>query len=134
MVSLSISLFVLSRLLIHNTTFTAGISTAKINGSNTSVFTAAFTKDYHEIGTKDSATLPRDFVGGVGTATLSNRISHFFDLRGSSMTIDTGCSGSLVAIHQGVQSIRTGESDMSLIGGVNIMLHQDPFIYIGASG
>ncbi|KAH8900475.1 hypothetical protein GQ53DRAFT_862683 [Thozetella sp. PMI_491] len=112
----------------------AGIPAEKLVGSDTSVFMATFTKDYHELQIKDSETLQRNFIGGVGTATLSNRVSYFFDLQGPSMTIDTGCSGGLVALHQACQSIRLGESEVSIVGGVNIMLHQDPFIYIGAAG
>ncbi|KAH8680684.1 type I polyketide synthase [Xylariales sp. PMI_506] len=112
----------------------SGISMDRLAGSNASVFTATFTKDYHELQTKDPELLARNFMLGSGTATLSNRVSHFFDLQGPSMTVDTGCSGSLVALHQACRSIRSGESSISIVGGVNLMLHQDPFIYIGSSG
>ena len=43
---------------------------------------------------------------------MANRISYFFNLHGPSMTIDTGCSGSLVCIHLAAQSLRTGESSL----------------------
>ncbi len=54
----------------------AGIPMQKVAGSNTSVFTAAFSKDYHELHIKDPESLTSNFTGGVGTATLSNRISY----------------------------------------------------------
>jgi acyl transferase domain-containing protein len=44
------------------------------------------------------------------------------------MTIDTGCSTTLIALHQGCQSLRTGESDMSIVGGANVMLNPDNFV------
>ena len=56
---------------------------------------------------------------------LSNRISHFFDLRGHSMTLDTACSSGLIALHLGCQSIRTGESRASVIAASQLMLIPD---------
>jgi len=58
----------------------------------------------------------------------ANRLSHFFDLRGPSMAIDTGCSTTLTALHQGCQSLRTNESDMSIIGGANVIINPDMFV------
>lgn len=43
---------------------------------------------------------------------MANRISYFFNLHGPSMTIDTGCSGSLVSVHLAAQSLRNGESSL----------------------
>ena len=59
---------------------------------------------------------------------LSNRLSYYFDFRGPSLTVDTACSGSLVAIHLACQSIWNGECEMSLAGGVNVMLRPEYFI------
>lgn len=50
------------------------------------------------------------------------------------MTIDTACSTTLVALHQAVQSLRTGESDMSIVGGSNVMLNSDTFKTMGSAG
>ncbi len=50
------------------------------------------------------------------------------------MTVDTGCSGSLVALHQACQSLRCGESETAIVGAANVMLHQDAFIYLGSLG
>lgn len=44
------------------------------------------------------------------------------------MSVDTGCSTTLTALHQGCQSLRTGESDMSIVGGANIMFNPDMFL------
>jgi 3-oxoacyl-(acyl-carrier-protein) synthase len=61
----------------------------------------------------------------------SNRISHFFDLRGPSLTMDTACSSSLVALHQACQSLRNGESKSAIVGGCH--LNMLPEIWISMS-
>ncbi len=68
--------------------------------------------DYEQISMTDAQTTLADCATGNGNAILANRISHSFDLHGTSQTIDTGCSGSLVAVHQAVQDLRSGNSDM----------------------
>lgn len=103
----------------------AGISIEKVGGSNTAVYAAIFTRDYDRNIYKDPSDIPKHHITGNGEAILSNRVSYAFDLKGPSMTLDTGCSGSMVAIHQACQSLRTGESDMALASGVNLILSPD---------
>ncbi|KAF7554212.1 hypothetical protein G7Z17_g3048 [Cylindrodendrum hubeiense] len=112
----------------------AGLSIPKIAGSNTSVYAGIFTHDYHEGLIRDEDNLPRFLPIGTLSAMASNRISHFFDLRGASMTVDTGCSTSLVALHQAVLGLRTGEADMSIVGGCNLMLTPDVFKVFSSLG
>ena len=50
------------------------------------------------------------------------------------MTIDTGCSSGLVALHQGCQTIYSGESDMCIVGASSIMLSQDIFVDMSTLG
>lgn len=58
---------------------------------------------------------------------LSNRVSWFFDLRGSSFTLDTACSSSLYALHAACQSLRLGESRQALVTGSNLALYPSMF-------
>ena len=53
---------------------------------------------------------------------IANRVSYYFDLRGPSITVDTACSSSLVSIHPASQSLRTGDSNLALAAGVNLLL------------
>jgi acyl transferase domain-containing protein len=106
----------------------AGIALEDVAGSNTSVFAGSFFRDYHESLIKDPDALPRFLLVGSGAAMASNRLSHFFDLRGPSMSMDTGCSTTLTALHQGCQNLRTGESDMSIVGGANLIINPDMLV------
>ena len=112
----------------------AGITISDIAGSKTSVFAGALFRDYHDALMRDPETLPRYFMTGNGAAMVSNRLSHFFDLRGASATIDTGCSSGLTALHLACQSIRTGEATMSVVSGANVMLNPDMFISMSNLG
>ena len=100
----------------------AGIPMSSLVGTDTSCYVGSFSKDYTEMVGSDQEDLPLYHGIGTGTAILSNRISWFFDLHGPSISIDTACSSALVALHLGCQSLRTGESKMAVVGGVNFML------------
>lgn len=99
-----------------------------LQGSNTGVYAAVFSRDYDRIVYTDKDDIPRYQTTGTGDAILANRISYAFDLKGPSMTLDTGCSGSLVALHQACQSLRIGETDMAVAAGVNLILSPDAMI------
>jgi acyl transferase domain-containing protein len=55
---------------------------------------------------------------------LSTRVSYKCNLTGPSITVQTACSTSLVAVHMACQSIRSGECDMALAGGVSVRIPQ----------
>ncbi|THC94689.1 hypothetical protein EYZ11_005834 [Aspergillus tanneri] len=71
---------------------------------------------------RDPELSPRYRFTGTGAALASNRISYFFNMNGPSITFDTACSGSLVAIHAACQAIRYGEIRQALVGGANLIL------------
>ncbi|MCJ1434431.1 hypothetical protein MMC27_003799 [Xylographa pallens] len=78
----------------------AGLPLSRVTGSNTSVYAGVWTHDYHDGLIQDGDKLPRFLMIGTPPALAANRISHFFDLRGASLTLDTGCLSGLVALHQ----------------------------------
>ena len=65
---------------------------------------------------------------GHSRATLSNRLSYFFNLHGPSVTIDTACSASLVALHLACQSLRTGDARRAVVAGANVILSHEIMI------
>ncbi|OBT81690.1 Type I Iterative Polyketide synthase (PKS) [Pseudogymnoascus sp. 03VT05] len=112
----------------------AGIPLQKIKGSDTSVFMGVYARDYDRMIFKDLSHVPKLHMIGTGEAIVSNRISYLFDLKGPSMTIDTGCSGSMVAVHQACQGLRTGESRMAIVGGTQLVLTPDQMVPMSMVG
>ena len=82
----------------------------------------------------DTESLPSHHVTGTGKAIFANRISYYFDLKGPSFSLDTGCSASLVALHQACQSIRIGESKQAIVGGTNLILSPKTTMALGGLG
>lgn len=78
--------------------------------------------DYEQVVLRDPDWAPQYAATGTGNAILANRISYQFNLRGPSQTIDTGCSASLVAVHNGCQDLRTGRSSLAIAAGVGMIL------------
>nr|AHB82063.1 polyketide synthase [Jahnella sp. MSr9139] len=59
---------------------------------------------------------------GVAFSMAAGRISHYLGVTGPSLAVDTACSSSLVAIHLACQSLRAGECELALAGGVSLLL------------
>ena len=100
----------------------AGQNPLGLTGSQTGVFVAISNSDYARLVFQDVSDIDVYSSTGTNFSVASGRLSFFLGLRGPSMSIDTACSSSLVARAPGCQSLRYGECDMALAGGVNLML------------
>ncbi|MDN5898489.1 MAG: type I polyketide synthase [Brachybacterium sp.] len=103
----------------------AGESMDALAGTDVGVFIGGFTLDYkllQNYGVQSRYELAPNSATGMMMTMLSNRLSHAYDLRGPSMSVDTACSGSLVAIHLAAQAIWNQECSQALAGGVNVIL------------
>ena len=111
----------------------AGQTTAKLSGSQTGVFIGITVNDYLQLqNTLQGVDLIDAYrITGNSLNSAAGRLSYFLGLHGPSMAVDTACSSSLVAVHLACQSLRNGESNMALAGGVNLIL--SPEMSIGAS-
>lgn len=100
----------------------AFIPPGSLAGTRTGVFVGISSYDYSRLQFDDPERI--DAYAGTGNAhsIAANRLSYALDLRGPSMAVDTACSSSLVAAHLACQSLRSGESDVALAGGVNLIL------------
>ncbi|KJY25621.1 type I polyketide synthase, partial [Streptomyces sp. NRRL S-495] len=99
----------------------AGILPAALAGRRAGVFVGAIAGDWSTLTTGADA-ITRHSLTGVNRGLIANRVSHALDLRGPSLTVDSAQSSSLVAVHLALESLRTGESDVALVAGVNLNL------------
>jgi acyl transferase domain-containing protein len=67
---------------------------------------------------------------GSSFSSIANRLSYFLDVHGPSMAVDTMCSSSLTALHLACESLKRGECDAALVGGVNLSVHPQKFLYL----
>ncbi|MDE1145034.1 MAG: amino acid adenylation domain-containing protein [Azospirillaceae bacterium] len=102
----------------------AGIVPATLKRSRTGVFVGLSGDDY-TLAHRHSADLSRIdaySITGSTPSTAAGRIAYFLGLEGPAIPVDTACSSSLVAFHLACQSLRAGETDLGLVGGVNLIL------------
>ena len=106
----------------------AGIVPEKLSGSRTGVFIGISNSDYNRLLYKNFSTIAPYNSTGTAFCVAANRLSYALNLKGPSVAIDTACSSSLVAVHFACQSLESGESDLSLVGGVNLILSPEGHI------
>ena len=112
----------------------AGLPRERLAGSATGVFIASYYNDYTLLQFSDRDWIDARTLTGTQHSVLANRLSYLLDLRGPSISIDTACSSSLVAVHLACQSLRAGESDVALAGGVSLMLAPEMMITLSKVG
>ncbi|MGW1819873.1 type I polyketide synthase, partial [Streptomyces sp. NPDC002125] len=93
----------------------AGIDPGTLKGSRTGVFAGLMYHDYAGVS--------------AGGSLVSGRIAYTLGLEGPAVTVDTACSSSLVALHSAIQSLRSGDCDLALAGGVTVMTTPQMFVY-----
>ncbi|WNF25484.1 beta-ketoacyl synthase N-terminal-like domain-containing protein [Streptomyces sp. C11-1] len=104
----------------------AGYRPAELRSRPTGVFVATTQSEYRPAAT-DLMSLP-------SPAMVPNRISYLLDLNGPSEQCDTTCSSSFVALHRAIRSIRDGECEQALVGGVNLVMSPAGFGGMQAAG
>lgn len=96
----------------------AGLPDHELDGASCAVFVGCSQGDYAQRAAKRMSA--QFGMGNVGSV-LAARIAYHLNLRGPAVAIDTACSSSLVAVHLACQSLRAGESELALAGGVALM-------------
>ena len=108
-----------------------GIVPQSVAGTQCSVHIGISSADYANLRLNDPASFDGYSMLGSTLSVAANRLSYFFDLRGSSMAVDSACSSALVALNEAVHGILDGRAEMALVGGVNLLL--SPHFFVGFS-
>ncbi|BBY09919.1 polyketide synthase [Mycobacterium marseillense] len=103
----------------------AGIEPGALRGSATGMFAGVYTQGY---GIDAAPTAEGFRLTGQSSSVASGRVSYVLGLEGPAVSVDTACSSSLVALHMAVQSLRSGECDLALAGGVTVNATPDIFV------
>ncbi len=106
----------------------AGQQAAKLSASRTGVYVGASWHDYEIVRKERGAGATQHSAVGNALDVAAARVSYFLKLRGPSLTVETGCSSGLVALHLAAQALRHKEIDGAIVGSVNLIL--DPFVSV----
>lgn len=96
----------------------AGYAPLEVKGGQVGVFLGG--RSQHQAAPELLAQA-RYPVVATGQNYLAANLSHHFDLRGPSLVIDTACSSALMAMQTAIQSLRAGELDAAIVGGVSLL-------------
>ncbi|MFJ2767233.1 type I polyketide synthase [Streptomyces sp. NPDC087300] len=101
----------------------AGIVPETVRGGPAGVFVGAIADDYARLlHGQGMSAIGAHSITGLHRSLIANRVSYGLGLTGPSLTVDTGQSSSLVAVHLAAESLRRGESEIALVGGVHLNL------------
>jgi polyketide synthase PksN len=89
------------------------------------VYVGAMHQQYHGVNSNST----NEAVGVYHS--IANRVSYFFNFTSPSIAVDTACSSSATAIHMACESLKNGDCQLAIAGGVNLLLH--PKKYLGLS-
>lgn len=97
------------------------------SGGPVGVFVGVMYEEYQLFGAQAQAR-GEDLALPGSPASIANRVSYFGNFRGPSLAVDTMCSSSLSAVHLACQSLRQGECDVAIAGGVNVTIHPNKYL------
>ena len=109
----------------------AGYSKEELSNKNVGVFVGVMFGLYQLLETYDYGA---KMTGRCNFASIANRVSYFYNFHGPSIALDTMCSSSLTALHLACNSIKNGESEMAVVGGVNLILHPNKYVQLSQGG
>ncbi len=115
----------------------AGIPPTTLLNSPTGVFVGISGSEYADVLARNGlAELQSDLYASTRTATsvAAGRLAYTLGLKGPCLAVDTACSSSLVSVHQACQSLRQGECDLALAGGVGLILQPETTIAFSKAG
>lgn len=112
----------------------AAISPRSLGESRTGTFVGISESEYLGVLRRAGVEIEMYEVSGTTSSVAAGRIAYLLGLRGPALAVNTACSSALVAVHLAVQSLRRGECDLALAGGVSLMVSADASIAFHRGG
>ncbi|GAA3768934.1 type I polyketide synthase [Streptomyces coacervatus] len=119
---------------VHEALGHAAVPAASLAGSTTGVFVGVSAPEYGQLTGADAGVVDPWAPAGAALSVAAGRVAYVLDTRGPSMAVDTACSSSLVAVHHACVSLRTGESELGIAAGVNVLLSPTIGVAFGRAG
>lgn len=107
----------------------AGYTRRSIGTQNVGVYVGVMYGQYQLFGVEETHK-GNPVAPSSSYASIANRVSYIFDFQGPSLALDTMCSSSLTAIHLACDSLRKGESELAIAGGVNVSIHPSKYLFL----
>ncbi|MHB8522439.1 MAG: beta-ketoacyl synthase N-terminal-like domain-containing protein [Limisphaerales bacterium] len=119
---------------VWNTVEDAGYSKSALSGKKVGVFVGVMYGQYQLFGVEESLRRGEVVTFNSSYASIANRVSYFFNWQGASVALDTMCSSALMSIHLACESLKRGESELAVAGGVNVILHPHKDVGLSQAG
>jgi len=100
----------------------AGIPVKTLGNSATGIYVGISNSDYQRLIFRGLDSLNAYSATGTSLSIAANRLSYLYNFRGPSIAVDTACSSSLVSAHLACQGLQSGETDLAVAAGVNLIL------------
>ncbi len=112
----------------------AGIPLEKLDNRPVGCFVGSYSSDYADMQARDPHDRPSNNAIGIGRTILANRLSHFLNIKGPSVTLDTACSGSLQALDFASRYLQSRDVDAAIIAASNLYMSPEHVIDQGSLG
>jgi acyl transferase domain-containing protein/NADPH:quinone reductase-like Zn-dependent oxidoreductase/acyl carrier protein len=112
----------------------ARINPSSLHGSDTGVFIGAVGQEYGPRIYQETEGFAGYLATGTPICVASGRVAYTLGLQGPAVTVDTGCSSSLVSVHLAMRSLRSGECDLAVAGGATVVCSPSVYVGLGRQG
>ncbi|HZN84003.1 MAG TPA: type I polyketide synthase, partial [Mycobacterium sp.] len=112
----------------------ASIDPTSLHGSDTAVFIGVTAQEYGPRIYEEAGGFSGHLATGTSVCVASGRVAYTLGLQGPALSVDTGCSSSLVAVHLAVQSLLSGECHLAVAGGATVVCSPSSVVGLGRQG
>ncbi len=112
----------------------AGLAVRDLAGKPVGVFVGITNTEYGTLLNRGGRDFGIHAVTGTPLNAAAGRLAYTFGFIGPAIAVDTACSSSLTALHQACASLRSGECDLAMAGGVNVILNPESTLHLARAG